>query len=198
MTIMSLMAAAQDKGSNDVEKMLLNDVTTFLGIPVDGTPKKMRKEIIKKGFVPKKTMEGIEYLQGQFNGQDVMVVLATHHDKVYRVYVQEKNGVSEAFIKIHFNNLVKQFENNPNYVKPDTDQTIADDIDIFREMNSNEYRFIAEFYQKNKGIELSHLKINGFNLKNKKVWFMIGRQDDQYYLTMYYDNEYNKPNGDDL
>lgn len=198
MAIMSLMATAQNKDSDDVEKMLLNDVTTFLGIPVDGTPKKMKKAIIKKGFVSKKSREGIEYLQGQFNGQDVMVVLATHHGKVYRVYIQEKNGVSEAFIKIHYNNLVKQFENNPNYVKPETDQTITDDIDISREMNNNEYRFIAEFYQKNKTIEFPNLKIKGLILKNKKVWFRIGRQGDQYYLAMYYDNEYNKPDGDDL
>lgn len=198
MAIMSLMASAQDKDSNDVEKMLLNDVTTFLGIPVDGTQKKMRKEIMKKGFVPKKYGDGKEYLQGQFNGQDVMVVLATHHDKVYRVYIQEKNGVSEAFIKIHFNNLVRQFENNPNYVKPETDQTITDDIDISREMNNNENRFIAEFYQKNKKIELENVTVNGFNLHNKKVWFMIDRQGDLYYLAIYYDNEYNKPNGDEL
>jgi hypothetical protein len=31
---------------------------------------------MKKGFVPKKYGDGKEYLQGQFNGQDVMVVLA--------------------------------------------------------------------------------------------------------------------------
>ena len=101
-------------------------------------------------------------------------------------------------MQISINNLVKQFENNPNYVKPETDQTITDDIDISREMNNNEYRFIAEFYQKNKTIEFPNLKIKGLILKNKKVWFRIGRQGDQYYLAMYYDNEYNKPDGDDL
>lgn len=32
----------------------------------------------------------------------------------------------------------------------------------------------------------------------KTVWFMISRNYGEYYITMYYDNEYNKANGEDL
>lgn len=32
----------------------------------------------------------------------------------------------------------------------------------------------------------------------KQVWFMINENYGKYYITMFYDNEYNKANGDDL
>ena len=35
-------------------------------------------------------------------------------------------------------------------------------------------------------------------LKNKPVWFMISEHYGKYYITMYYDNEYNRANGEDL
>ena len=31
-----------------------NDVTTFLGIPVDGFKSEMKQKLVNKGFVPKK------------------------------------------------------------------------------------------------------------------------------------------------
>ena len=32
----------------------------------------------------------------------------------------------------------------------------------------------------------------------KPVWFMISEYGGKYYITMYYDNEYNRANGEDL
>lgn len=36
------------------------------------------------------------------------------------------------------------------------------------------------------------------SLKNKPVWFMISEHFGKYYITMFYDNEYNRANGEDL
>lgn len=36
------------------------------------------------------------------------------------------------------------------------------------------------------------------NLKMKPVWFMILENYGEYSITMFYDNEYNRPNGEDL
>ena len=33
---------------------------------------------------------------------------------------------------------------------------------------------------------------------NKTVWFMISDLYGKYYITMFYDNEYNRANGEDL
>lgn len=32
----------------------------------------------------------------------------------------------------------------------------------------------------------------------KPVWFMISNNYGKYYITMFYDNEYNRANGEDL
>ena len=50
-----------------------NDVTTFLGIPVDGFKSEMRQKLITKGFTPKKVGTN-EYLEGDFNGTDVHIL----------------------------------------------------------------------------------------------------------------------------
>lgn len=35
-------------------------------------------------------------------------------------------------------------------------------------------------------------------LKYKPVWFMISELYGKYYISMFYDNEYNRPSGEDL
>ena len=42
------------------------------------------------------------------------------------------------------------------------------------------------------------LKIGFERLSMKPVWFRITRFYNEYYITMYYDNEYNRANGEDL
>ena len=38
-----------------------------------------------------------------------------------------------------------------------------------------------------------------FGLFSKRpVWFIISEQYGKYYITMFYDNEYNRANGEDL
>lgn len=36
------------------------------------------------------------------------------------------------------------------------------------------------------------------HIANKSVWFMISEYFGKYYITMFYDNEYNRPQGEDL
>lgn len=57
-----------------------NDVTTFLGIPVDGFKSEMKQKLVSKGFVPKKVGTN-EFLEGEFNGTDVHVYIATNNNK---------------------------------------------------------------------------------------------------------------------
>lgn len=57
------------------------DVTSFLGIPVDGTKTEMKQKLIAKGFVPKEIGD-FERLEGEFNGHDVKVYIATNNNKV--------------------------------------------------------------------------------------------------------------------
>ena len=208
-----------------------NDVTTFLGIPVDGFKSEMRQKLITKGFTPKKVGTN-EYLEGEFNGTDVHIYIATNNNKVYRIMVCDANTQDEANIKIRFNKLVNQFENNKRYTALDQ-YTISDTEDISYEMLVHKKNFDALFYQnpdmekvdtlalQNKIREQLLEKYKPEQLENpteemnqeaqaiamsigmdmifkKPVWFRICESYGEYYITMYYDNEYNHANGEDL
>lgn len=202
------------------------DVTKFLGIPVDGTKTEMKQKLIAKGFVPKK-MGDLEWLEGEFNGRNVNVYICTNNNKVYRIMLADKNTVDEAQIKIHFNNLVKQFENNKRYYAFG-DYSLSDEEDISYEMIVHN-KIYAAYYSQNPDFEYIDTKVqiaikekySAEELKNpsetikkdiaditdkitfdefsmKPVWFRIVSYNGEYYISMYYDNEYNHANGEDL
>lgn len=121
------------------------DVTSFLGIPVDGTVLSMKQKLVSKGFVPKKVGTN-EFLEGEFNGCNVHVYIRTNNNKVYRIMVADNNTVDEAQIKIRFNNLVSQFENNKRYISLGK-YTLSDEEDISYEMTVHNKDYEAAFYQ---------------------------------------------------
>ena len=208
------------------------DVTTFLGIPIDGLKSEMRHKIISKGFTPQKYPDGQEYFEGEFNGTDVRLSIVTNNNKVYRIMLCDAYPQNEAHIKIRFNRLVNQFENNNRYLTLNS-YTIPDEEDISFEMLVHKKTYDAVFYQKtntelidtveivnqleqeiqNKFTkeeienpteeiqqEINAIKFKfAFDLMFKKVvWFRIFEEYGKYFITMYYDNEYNKANGEDL
>jgi hypothetical protein len=202
------------------------DVTKFLGIPVDGTKAEMMQKLKAKGFTYKNVL-GNEFLEGEFNGNQVRVYVITNNNKVCRIMICDDNEVDESAIKIRFNKLVSQFENNKRYVTMGS-YTIPDDEIIRYKMTLENKRYEAAYYQKTDTLALQNqireelltkytkeqmenpteelaremqseiLKI-GFEIFRKKVvWFMISERYGKYSITMYYDNEYNRANGDDL
>lgn len=208
-----------------------NDVTTFLGIPVDGLKLEMRQKLIAKGFTPKKVGTN-EYLEGEFNGMDVHIYIVTNNNKVYRIMVCDANTQDEANIKIRYNKLVNQFENNKKYTALNQ-YTISDTEDISYKIRIKNETFDALFYQnpdmekvdtlalQNKIREQLLEKYKPEQLENpteeinqeaqkiamrigmdmifkKPVWFRICEHYGKYYIAMYYDNEYNHANGEDL
>ena len=208
-----------------------NDVTTFLGIPVDGFKSEMRQKLIAKGFTPKKVGNN-EYLEGEFNGTDVHIFIATNNNKVYRIMVCDANTQDEANIKIRFNKLVNQFENNKRYTALDQ-YTISDTEDISYEMLVHKKNFDALFYQNpdmekvdtlalqnkireqllkkykpeqlenpteemNQEVQAIAMRIGMDMIFKKPVWFRICEHYGKYFITIFYDNEYNHANGEDL
>ena len=176
------------------------EVTKFMGIPVDGSPTEMIKKLKAKGFttdedamqVVKRGLidwDGPEVLTGRFNGEKVRVFLGVEKNKVWRIYLSDKDSRDETQIKIRFNNLVRQFEGNGKYVPYFDEQTIADDEDISYQMTVNKKRYDAYFVQKGE---------DGTVDVKRVVWFTISQRSDGYYICMYYDNEYNQADGSDL
>lgn len=121
------------------------DVTQFLGIPIDGTKPEMIAKLKAKGFVSSDFDKDV--LTGEFNGRDVNIYVVTNNNKVYRIMVADNKLSDEANIKIRYNNLCNQFENNPKYIQTG-DYKIADDVDISYEISINNNQFQASFFQK--------------------------------------------------
>ncbi len=122
-----------------------NDVTKFLGIPVDGSKSEMIQKLKAKGF---QYDSELDCLKGEFNGRDSYISVVTNNDKVYRIMVTDAIGSDESDIKIRFNTLCRQFENNPKYEPmTDKDQSIPDDEDLSYEIKVNKKRYEAGFYQ---------------------------------------------------
>ena len=100
-------------------------------------------------------------LEGEFNGTDVNIVIATNKNKVWRIALVDANYTDDEInIKIRFNNLIQQFINNERYVtEPDSTiakYTIPKEEDISYEMRVKDKRYQALFYQKS--IKLDSLK----------------------------------------
>ena len=205
-----------------------NDVTRFLGIPVDGFKSDMIQKLKDKGFVE----SGDGTLSGEFNGRDVYVSVVTNNNKVCRIMLSDKFKVDETDIKIRFNKLCRQFQNNNKYMSFSLeDQMIPDEEDIAYEMSVKNKRYEAVFCQQplqmdtvalqnkvrqqvlqkytQEQIDSQSEDVNEYIQKiafdvtldwymKKPVWFYIDKFGGKYYIVMYYDNEYNRANGEDL
>lgn len=94
-----------------------NDVTTFMGIPVDGTKNEMIKQIKSKGF--KLVDKKLGVLEGDFNGNKSQVYIMTNRNKVDCISVCDKySSTNEKLVISRFNRIVNQFYNNGNYIIP--------------------------------------------------------------------------------
>lgn len=213
------------------------DVTKFLGIPVDGYKPEMKKKLTAKGFTYNAQHD---FFEGEFNGRDVHVYIATNNNKVWRIMVCDKNTCDEADIKIRFNNLCRQFSKNQKYVAAnfgEKDYTLSESEDISYEMLVHKKRYEASYFQAPDPSSIDTLAIqsrireallkeftqeeidnptdkqqekmrNIFSretadialemMEKKLVWFMISESYGKYYITMFYDNEYNHSDGEDL
>jgi len=179
------------------------DVTKFLGIPVDGTKAEMKKKLQEKGFVFDSSNNCFE---GEFNGSDVYVYIITNNNKVWRIMVGDSKPISEMDIKIRFNNLCRQFAKNQKYVQANLNEKeyfIPKDEDISYEMLVHNKRYEAVYCQlpdvEKYSLMSSEEKEKAVSaIDMKRVWFVINQHLGQYFITMYYDNEYNHSDGEDL
>ncbi len=67
-----------------------NEVTTFMGIPVDGTKEEVIGKLQEKGFVLSRSGD---VLKGEYNGNEVSIEIQTHQDKVWRLAVSDAASV---------------------------------------------------------------------------------------------------------
>lgn len=159
-----------------------SNVLKFMGIPVDGSKTQVIQKLKEKGF---KYDSINDYLTGQFNGQNSHVVISTNKNKVDRIIVRNTTETDETNIRIAYNNLLQQFNNNSKYITIEENKFIPEDEDISYGITVHKKRYEADFYLKD-------------NTTQGMVWFMILRSFGQYSIAIFYENLNNRPNGEDL
>ncbi|WP_455260518.1 hypothetical protein [Prevotella jejuni] len=160
------------------------NVTKFLGIPVDGSKAAMVQKLKAKGFTYD-TLSGD--LEGTFNGEEVYISILTNKNKVWRIAVIDKTTRDEGQIKIRYNNLCQQFEANPKYFKLNETQALSNNENISYGITVNKKQYAAIYYQ---------LPQEG--ILNRMVWFTILERYGKYYIIIFYENENNNSHGEDL
>ena len=160
------------------------DVTKFLGIPVDGSKAAMIQKLKEKGFTYNTTTD---FLEGEFNGENVYILIQTNKNKVWRIIVYEKTRRDERQIKIQYNKLFQQFEDNSKYTISETSHKLSDNENISYEISVNKKQYAAAFYQ---------LPYEG--AQNRMVWFKIVKYYSEYNIAIYYENKRNASHGEDL
>lgn len=165
-------------------------VTTFLGIPIDGTKAEMIKKLKAKGYTDCPYVKGA--LMGEFNGEEVIIAIQTNNNIVWRINVMDQNFRSEGKIKIRYNNLCNQFQNNPRYIIADpniSDYSLPDDENIQYEITVHDKQYQASYLQ--------NPDIPGY--LDRLVWFSLNKDDyGDFFIVIYYENLKNAANGEDL
>lgn len=160
------------------------NVTKFLGIPVDGSKSAMIQKLKAKGF----TYDAISgNLEGIFNGEKVYISILTNKNKVWRIAVTDQITRDEGQIKIRYNLLCQQFENNPKYFPLEKKQELSDNEDISYEISTHQKQYQAVY-----------LQLPREGAQNRIVWFTIIERYGDYRIVIYYDNEKNDSHGEDL
>ncbi|MBP9993509.1 MAG: hypothetical protein KBT67_00995 [bacterium] len=213
----------------------------FMGIPVDGKKSTMISKLKEKGF---RYDYSNDCLYGEFNGNDVILFIHTNNNKVWRVaVVDDIVSDNETNIRIRYNKLLGQFENNSNYVEPlgCSNNKIGNDENISYEIIVNKKRYesyfvqiptneeIYELYSNKKYLnnwidseytresldslyyiskdeaEFNERIMNSFYIVHRLhaycsnlVWFTIYESEGKYALIIYYENNENEANGEDL
>lgn len=200
-----------------------NDITRFLGIPVDGTKEEMIEKLKAKGF--SEYPHDQNFLYGKFNGRDVLVQPQTSGNKVWRIFIIDATPSSKADIKTRYNELCRQFMNNPGYLSPqvESDVLIPDNEDIQANPTDSDRRHEAFFWQlspwdtekadsisRSKYTDAQKAKLTSAEKQemkkiiarqikinqNKLVWFTILYDSPDYYIMLFYENKNNKTNGE--
>ncbi|MBW4754401.1 hypothetical protein KZO77_04995 [Prevotella melaninogenica] len=160
------------------------NVTKFLGIPVDGSKAAMIQKLKAKGFTYD-VKDG--NLEGTFNGEKVYIYIHTNNNKVWRIAVIDKLGRDKGQIKIRYNNLCQQFEANTKYISLKETQVLSDNEDVSNQISIYNKQYEAIYFQ---------LPREGG--QNRIVWFTIKEVLGEYHIVIYYENNNNAPHGEDL
>ena len=158
------------------------NITSFLGIPVNGTKAEVTQRLIEQGAV--KVKDGL-----QISGIDQMpflVRIKTHKGKVYSISLVETKGTKDVKTAVaRFNSLIDSYrENTCEYTEYEYNSFVVINDETSTERHIHEGDYYAEFFQ-----------VADPQLYNRKVGFTITDEFGDYRIERIYDNIYNMPEG---
>lgn len=158
-----------------------NGATSFMGIPVDGSVKSMKRSLALKGFSLTKNGG----MKGVYEGVTYTLDICTHKHKVYRIQLTECEGVTDIKTAIaKYNGLLEVYRNNPLYTEYEYNWPALKKDEPFYEDFLQQGAYYAEFFQ-----------ISDPQLYSKLVNIRIAEVEDTYRIVICFDNIFNKPNG---
>lgn len=204
------------------------DVTQFLGIPVDGSKSEMIRKLKEKGYhsspydsdILKGQFNGndVEIHIATNNNKVCRIMICDEKPSDERSIQIRFNRLCEQFEK-----NPKYLSPDNSYTIPDDEDIsyeiivhkkryealfyqvpIIDSVAIADEMSSILLSKYTEEQLANPTEEQTNeiAKISFDYVKEKifkkPVWFMIFNHSSKFFITMFYDNEYNRANGEDL
>lgn len=204
------------------------DVTKFMGIPVDGFKPEMIQKLKEKGFVSsasdKNILEG-EFNGAQVNVHVVTNNNKVYRIMLCDAHQMEETDIRIRFNNLcqQFKNNSNYVSFGDYEIADDEDiayELAVHDkryeaifyqkplaIDTTEIANIVKESVLSKYTQQElddptEEIKKDIAKISIDYLKEiipkKSVWFMISKFAGKYYITMFYDNEYNRANGEDL
>jgi len=203
------------------------NVTQFLGIPVDGFKSEMIQKLKSKGFTNSPDNKDALVGEFNGTNVNIFIATNNNkvcRISVCDANTMSEGDIKIRFNKLcqQFLNNERYLA-----ATPQSDYTLSEDENISYELSVKNKRYEAVFYQLPADLDTKEIQnyllskytekqlsnpteeikkditMTVFSYLSEKyskniVWFMIDEYYGKYYITMFYDNEYNRANGEDL
>lgn len=157
-------------------------ITTFLGIPVDGSKTLFIQKVKAKGF-EQDTKDNS--LNGMFEGRPVTIKVFTDNGKVSRVMVIDSESTRDVMeIVDKYNGLIDTYRERPDLTEYESNPYIRDAEAAIHMRFIHEGFYYAEFFQRNDP-----------ELYSRLMSFKISDEKGEYRIITCFDNIYNLPKG---
>ena len=160
-----------------------SNITTFMGIPVDGTKAAMTTMLLKNGLVK----SGNDFIISNIEGRSFLVRIMTNKGKVYRISMVETKGTSDVnSILTKYENLIDEFRTNETlYCEYEYNKPVDPAHAPYWKEFIHQGAYYAEFFQ-----------VSDPQLYSRRVAFRITDEFGDYRIERLYDNIYNLPEGE--
>ncbi len=177
---LSVSATAKNMTTDtvSVQQSAQQNVTTFMGIPVEGEEKAMRSKLQAKGF----SESDKDILKGEVEGKQCFLLIKTNKDSVSQLIVVEEDTISNVKAAVDkFNALIETYRNDEKrYAEYEYNYPIPDRDEETNKSHINDGYYYAEFFQACEPQNYS-----------RRISLRLSDEYGGYRIVTTYDNVYN-------